>query len=76
MSDERRRDASDKIALGALLVKAGLRDADRAFLLGALLEVAAIDRGSQTHARLKAKGAAAFGVRDGVSGETAGGPHD
>lgn len=39
-SEARRKDAHDKISLGGLIVKAGLRDADRAFLLGVLMEAA------------------------------------
>lgn len=39
-SEARRKDAHDKIQLGGLIVKAGLRDADRAFVLGVLMEAA------------------------------------
>jgi len=35
---DRRKDAREKIELGGLLVKAGLRDADKAFLYGMILE--------------------------------------
>jgi len=35
---DRRKDAREKIELGGLLVKAGLRNADKAFLYGMILE--------------------------------------
>lgn len=60
MTDDRKKDAREKITLGGLVVKAGLRQADRAFLLGVLLEAASIRTGSNEHHRLKAKGAMAF----------------
>lgn len=60
MTDDRKKDAREKITLGGLVVKAGLRQADRAFLLGVLLEAASIRIGSNEHRRLKAKGAMAF----------------
>ena len=41
-------------------MKAGLREADRAFLLGVLLRAARIDPASPDYARLKAVGQAAF----------------
>ena len=37
---ERRRDTREKIELGGLVVKAGLRGADRAVILGVLIEAA------------------------------------
>ena len=60
MTDERKKDAREKITLGGLIVKAGLREADRAFLLGVLLEAATVRVGSPEHHRLKAKGGMAF----------------
>lgn len=60
MTDDRKKDAREKITLGGLVVKAGLRQADRAFLLGVLLEAASIRTESNEHHRLKAKGAMAF----------------
>ena len=36
----RKQDAHEKIQLGGLVVKAGLREVDKAVILGALLEVA------------------------------------
>lgn len=38
-AEERRKDARDKILLGGLLVKAGLREEDKAVLYGAILEM-------------------------------------
>lgn len=60
MSNERRKDIREKIALGGLIVRAGLRDADRAYLLGALLEAATVVAGSGEHERLRTAGILAF----------------
>jgi hypothetical protein len=60
MTEDRKKDAREKITLGGLVVKAGLRQADRAFLLGVLLDAATIRVGSAEHHRLKAKGGMAF----------------
>ena len=60
-NDDRRKDAREKIALGGLIVKAGLRDANKAFLLGVLMEAAAHPPGSIEHLRLEAIGKIAFG---------------
>ena len=60
-SDDRRKDARDKIALGGLIVKAGLRDASKAFLLGILTEAARHPPGSSEHTRLEKLGKTAFG---------------
>ncbi|MFU0505374.1 conjugal transfer protein TraD [Pseudaminobacter sp. NGMCC 1.201702] len=60
MTEDRKKDAREKITLGGLVVKAGLRQADRAFLLGVLLEAATVRVGSAEHHRLKAKGGMAF----------------
>lgn len=60
MTEDRKKDAREKITLGGLVVKAGLRKADRAFLLGVLLEAATVRVGSPEHHRLKAKGGMAF----------------
>ena len=60
-SDDRRKDARDKIALGGLIVKAGLRDASKAFLLGVLVEAATRPPGSSEHTRLEKLGKTAFG---------------
>ena len=60
-NDDRRKDARDKIALGGLIVKAGLRGANKAFLLGVLVEAASRATGSSEHARLEQLGKTAFG---------------
>lgn len=57
---ERKRDAYEKIQLGGLLVKAGLRDVDQAVILGALLELAGLDKSSDRYRRLKERGDSAF----------------
>jgi hypothetical protein len=38
--DDRRREAREKIALGSLIVTAGMRDTAKAVLLGGLVELA------------------------------------
>ena len=58
--DNRRRDTREKIQLGGLIVKAGLRETNAAVLLGALLELATIDQADARYAELAAKGRAAF----------------
>ena len=60
-SEDRRKDAREKIALGGLIAKAGLRGANKAFLLGVLLEASTHAPGSTEHLRLEAKGKTAFG---------------
>lgn len=60
MSEARRREAHRKFLLGGLVVRAGLGEADRAFLLGALMEAGRIAAGSDEHDRLKAIGLEAF----------------
>ncbi|MBD9650008.1 type IV conjugative transfer system coupling protein TraD [Ensifer sp. ENS09] len=60
-SDARRNDTREKIELGGLIVKAGLRYEKRALLLGALVELSLrlkSDEGERT--RLIAIGAEAF----------------
>lgn len=61
-SDARKRDTRDKIALGGLIVKAGLRFEKRALLLGALIELAErLKSDENERRRLTAIGAEAFG---------------
>ena len=60
---ERRRDTREKIELGGLVVKAGLREADRAFILGVLIEAAQHDRHSAAFKRWCAIGQDAFQAR-------------
>jgi hypothetical protein len=60
---ERRRDTREKIELGGLVVKAGLREADRAVILGVLIEAAQHDRHSAAVQRWRAIGQDAFQAR-------------
>lgn len=60
MTDERKRDAREKFLLGGLVVKAGLQHADRAFLLGVLIEASRMHPGSAEHHRLQALGNTMF----------------
>jgi len=64
-SDARRQDTREKIALGGLIVKAGLRYEKRALLLGALLDAARRIKGDEgERSRLTAIGVEAFGNDD------------
>lgn len=64
-SDARKKDTREKIELGGLVVKAGLRYEKRALLLGLLIAAAARIKGDEAERdRLSAIGAEAFG-RDG-----------
>jgi len=64
-SDSRKKDTREKIELGGLIVKAGLRYEKRALLLGLLLEGAQrLKTNEAERSRLTAIGAEAFG-RDG-----------
>ncbi len=60
MTADRKRDARERILLGAIVVRAGLSTADRAFLLGGLLELARVTPRSSEHRRLQAIGEEAF----------------
>ena len=61
-SDARKKDTRDKIELGGLIVKAGLRFEKRAMLLGALIELSCrLKTDAGERARLTAIGAEAFG---------------
>lgn len=64
-SDARRQDTREKIELGGLIVKAGLRYEKRALLLGALIELRQrLKADEMERARLMAVGAEAFGKAD------------
>jgi hypothetical protein len=64
-SDARKKDTREKIELGGLIVKAGLRYEKRSLLLGLLLEGAMRLKANEAErVRLTAIGAEAFG-RDG-----------
>ncbi|WP_425624797.1 type IV conjugative transfer system coupling protein TraD [Agrobacterium radiobacter] len=61
-SEARKKDAREKIELGGLIVKAGLRYQKRALLLGALIDIARRIEGDEgERSRLIAIGAEAFG---------------
>lgn len=61
-SDARKKETREKIELGGLIVKAGLRYEKRAMLLGALIELRErIKADTGERARLMAIGAEAFG---------------
>ncbi|ASY61311.1 MULTISPECIES: type IV conjugative transfer system coupling protein TraD [Sinorhizobium] len=61
-SDARKKDTREKIELGGLIVKAGLRYEKRALLLGALVDLSRRLRSDEgERARLIALGAEAFG---------------
>ncbi|MBB4103125.1 type IV conjugative transfer system coupling protein TraD [Allorhizobium borbori] len=61
-SDARKKDTRDKIELGGLIVKAGLRFEKRALLLGALIDLQMrLKSDDSERSRLTAIGAEAFG---------------
>lgn len=60
MTADRKREARDQFLLGGIVARAGLSEADRAFLLGGLLQLARVAPGSAEHRRLRDIGAAAF----------------
>lgn len=62
-SSERRNDTRQKIELGGLVVKAGLRHADKAFILGALIEAATLPLHSPERLRLITTGRKELSVR-------------
>ncbi|WEJ08487.1 type IV conjugative transfer system coupling protein TraD [Sinorhizobium prairiense] len=64
-SDARKKDTREKIELGGLIVKAGLRYEKRALLLGLLIDANRRLKGDeQERSRLTAIGAEAFGESD------------
>ncbi|RVI92907.1 conjugal transfer protein TraD [Sinorhizobium meliloti] len=60
MTADRKKDAREKFRLGGIVVRAGLSKADRAFLLGGLIELARVTPGSAEHRRLRHIGEEAF----------------
>lgn len=65
ISEARKKDTRDKIELGGLIVKAGLRFEKRALLMGALIELRQkLDLDDEEPRRLTAIGAKAFGNDD------------
>lgn len=64
-TEARKKDTREKIELGGLIVKAGLRYEKRALLLGLLIDAAGRIRGDDAErSRLTAIGAEAFGRDD------------
>ncbi|PND24245.1 type IV conjugative transfer system coupling protein TraD [Sinorhizobium sp. M4_45] len=64
-SDARKKETREKIELGGLIVKAGLRYEKRALLLGALIDLSQRLKSNDTErSRLMAIGAEAFGNCD------------
>ncbi|CAN7674763.1 type IV conjugative transfer system coupling protein TraD [Pararhizobium sp. LjRoot235] len=61
-ADARKKDTREKIELGGLVVKAGLRYEKRALLLGLLIDAASRIKGDESERRrLTSIGAKAFG---------------
>jgi hypothetical protein len=61
MAEARKKDAREKIELGGLIVKAGLRYEKRALLLGLLIDAATRIKGNEAErSRLNEIGAKAF----------------
>ncbi|MGG6898152.1 conjugal transfer protein TraD [Rhizobium sp. BR 315] len=60
MTNYRKRETRDKIIFGGLIIKAGLRKADRAFLLGALIEASRIPPDTEQYRQLHKIGMEAF----------------
>ncbi|YCI06432.1 type IV conjugative transfer system coupling protein TraD (plasmid) [Ensifer sp. D2-11] len=61
-SDARKKDTREKIELGGLIVKAGLRYEKRALLLGALIDIRRrLNTDEMERKRLTSIGAEAFG---------------
>ncbi|MGZ9721709.1 conjugal transfer protein TraD [Rhizobium miluonense] len=60
MTNYRKRETRDKIIFGGLIIKAGLRKADRAFLLGALIEASRIPSDTAQYHHLREIGMEAF----------------
>jgi hypothetical protein len=58
--EERKRDTREKIQLGGLVIKAGLKNQDKALILGALIDATERIRDVTEFARLLAIGNAAF----------------
>lgn len=67
---DRKTDPRSKRLLGAIVVRAGLSNVDRAFLLGGLLEMAKLSPGTPEYRRLRDIGEIAF--KSEASGENPG----
>lgn len=62
MTTDRKKEAHEKFLLGGIVVRAGLSTADRAFLLGGLLELARLSPETLEYRRLQNIGKVAFRV--------------
>ncbi|WP_435656522.1 conjugal transfer protein TraD [Brucella pituitosa] len=62
MTANRKKEAHQKLLLGGIVVRAGLSTADRAFLLGGLLELARLSPETSEYRRLHYIGEVAFRV--------------
>lgn len=60
MTADRKKGARERFLLGDIVVRAGLSNADRAFLLGGLLEMKRVVPGTPEHRRLCDVGELAF----------------
>lgn len=60
MTADRKKGAREKFLLGDIVFRAGLSNADRAFLLGGLLEMKRVVPGTPEHRRLCGIGELAF----------------
>ncbi|MBA8862765.1 hypothetical protein FHW19_004516 [Ochrobactrum anthropi] len=61
---DRKQDTRQKIELGGLVVKAGLRHADKAFILGALMQAAALPLHSPERQKLTTTGGKELSARE------------
>ncbi|PRA78286.1 conjugal transfer protein TraD [Ochrobactrum sp. MYb29] len=68
---DRKLDARQKIEFGGLVIKAGLRHADKAFILGALLQAAALPLHSPERQRLTMTGRSELAAKENNKNEKA-----
>ncbi|MDT4852557.1 Conjugal transfer protein TraD [compost metagenome] len=66
MTADRKKEARQKLLLGGIVVRAGLSTADRAFLLGGLLELARLSPETSEYRRLHNTGEIALRTPDSV----------
>ncbi|PRA52979.1 conjugal transfer protein TraD [Brucella pituitosa] len=62
MTADRKKEAHQKFLLGGIVIRAGLSNVDRAFLLGGLLELARLSPETSEYRRLQVMGEIAFRV--------------
>lgn len=60
MATDRKKVAREKFLLGSIVIRAGLSNVDRAFLLGGLLELARLSPATSKYQRLHDLGEIAF----------------